>query len=74
MGEDTFVDTTLRDGRSSLWGCRMTTGMLLSIVAQMDRAGFSAMEADSCNTNDLYPSFPNQFADGAIPRLGKCMQ
>ena len=40
----TFVDTTLRDGHQSLWAENMTTGMMLSVAEQMDRAGFEAME------------------------------
>ena len=39
-----FVDTTLRDGHQSLWAENMTTGMMLSVAEQMDRAGFEAME------------------------------
>jgi oxaloacetate decarboxylase (Na+ extruding) subunit alpha len=42
--EITFVDTTLRDGHQSLWAENMTTGMMLSVAEQMDRAGFAAME------------------------------
>ncbi|MFQ5852047.1 MAG: hypothetical protein ACE5JU_15860 [Candidatus Binatia bacterium] len=44
MNEISFVDTTLRDGHQSLWAERMTTGMMLPIAQQMDRAGFVAME------------------------------
>ena len=45
MSKDiTFVDTTLRDGHQSLWAENMTTGMMLSVAEQMDRAGFEAME------------------------------
>ncbi len=50
MSEVKFVDTTLRDGQSSIWGYRMTTGMILPIASQMDQAGFDALEADSYNT------------------------
>jgi oxaloacetate decarboxylase alpha subunit len=39
-----FVDTTLRDGQLSLWASNMTTGMILPIVEDIDRAGFEAME------------------------------
>lgn len=42
--EITFVDTTLRDGHQSLWAENMTTGMMLAVAEQMDRAGFQAME------------------------------
>ncbi len=50
MREIKFVDTTLRDGQSCVWGYRMTTGMILPIAARMDAAGFEAIEADSYNT------------------------
>ena len=33
-----FVDTTLRDGQLSLWASNMTTGMMLPIVENIDRA------------------------------------
>ena len=39
-----FVDTTLRDGQESLWATAMRTGMILPIAAQMDEAGFEAIE------------------------------
>src|SRR5919109_8958 len=39
-----FVDTTLRDGQQSLWAISMKTGMALPIVAQLDQAGFDAVE------------------------------
>ena len=39
-----FVDTTLRDGQESLWATGMRTGMILPIAAQMDEAGFEAIE------------------------------
>lgn len=45
MSKDiTFVDTTLRDGHQSLWAENMTTGMMLAVAEEMDRAGFVAME------------------------------
>lgn len=44
MSEIRFVDTTLRDGHQSLWAEGMTTGMMLPIAEQMDRAGFDAIE------------------------------
>jgi oxaloacetate decarboxylase alpha subunit len=44
MNEVHFVDTTLRDGQSSLWAYGMRTDMMLPVVATMDRAGFEAME------------------------------
>ncbi len=44
MNDISFVDTTLRDGHQSLWAEGMTTGMMLPIAKQMDRAGFEAIE------------------------------
>jgi len=44
MEEIRFVDTTLRDGQLSLWASNMTTGMMLPIVENIDRAGFEGME------------------------------
>ena len=44
MAEIRFVDTTLRDGQLSLWASNMTTGMMLPIVENIDRAGFEAVE------------------------------
>jgi oxaloacetate decarboxylase (Na+ extruding) subunit alpha len=44
MSEVRFVDTTLRDGQQSLWALNMRTGMMLPIAAEMDRAGFDAIE------------------------------
>ena len=39
-----FVDTTLRDGNASLWAGGMRTETILPVAAQMDQAGFLAME------------------------------
>jgi oxaloacetate decarboxylase (Na+ extruding) subunit alpha len=44
MAEIRFVDTTLRDGQMSLWATAMTTAMMLPVVADIDRAGFEAVE------------------------------
>ena len=44
MKEIHFVDTTLRDGQLSLWASNMTTGMMLPIIENIDRAGFEGME------------------------------
>ncbi len=44
MNEVYFVDTTLRDGPTSLWAESMTTGMMLPIASRIDRAGFEAIE------------------------------
>jgi oxaloacetate decarboxylase alpha subunit len=39
-----FVDTTLRDGNTSLWAQMMRTNMILPVAAQIDQVGFRAME------------------------------
>ena len=39
-----LVDTTLRDAQQCLWATRMTTSMMLPVAAQLDRAGFDAIE------------------------------
>src|ERR671915_1256054 len=39
-----FVDTTLRDGHQSLWAENMTTGMMLPIAKNLDRAGYEGIE------------------------------
>lgn len=44
MEEIRIVDTTLRDGNTSLWAHNMTTGMMHPILHHMDQAGFEAME------------------------------
>jgi oxaloacetate decarboxylase alpha subunit len=44
MEEISIVDTTLRDGNTSLWAHNMTTGMMHPVLRHMDQAGFDAME------------------------------
>lgn len=44
MEEIRIVDTTLRDGNTSLWAHNMTTGMMHPVLQHMDQAGFEAME------------------------------
>jgi oxaloacetate decarboxylase alpha subunit len=39
-----FVDTTLRDGQQSLWAYGMRTGMMVPIAADLEAAGFEAIE------------------------------
>ena len=39
-----FVDTTLRDGNTSLWAGALRTDMLLPVIDQFDRVGYQAME------------------------------
>ena len=42
-----FIDTTFRDGSQSLWAMGMRHGMMEPIAADMDRAGFFAVEVIS---------------------------
>jgi oxaloacetate decarboxylase alpha subunit len=44
MDEIRIVDTTLRDGNTSLWAHNMTTGMMHPVLSHMDQAGFEAVE------------------------------
>jgi oxaloacetate decarboxylase alpha subunit len=44
MEEIRIIDTTLRDGNTSLWAHNMTTGMMHPVLRHMDRAGFDGME------------------------------
>src|SRR5574341_1707878 len=39
-----IVDTTVRDGNTSLWAHNMTTGMMHPVLRHMDQAGFDSME------------------------------
>lgn len=41
-----FIDTTLRDAHQCLWATRMTTGMMLPVAADLDRAGFEAIDLE----------------------------
>ena len=40
-----IVETSLRDGHQSLLATRMTTKDILSIIPELDQAGFHALEA-----------------------------
>jgi oxaloacetate decarboxylase alpha subunit len=44
MDEIRIVDTTVRDGNTSLWAHNMTTGMMHPVLRHMDQAGFDSME------------------------------
>jgi len=44
MTEVYFQDTTIRDGAQSLWAYNIRTGMIAPICAQLDDAGFEAIE------------------------------
>ncbi len=39
-----LIDTTFRDGSQSLWASGLRTGMIEAIAAEMDAAGFEAIE------------------------------
>lgn len=39
-----FVDTTLRDGNTSLWAQALRTGWIMPVVDQFDQVGYQAME------------------------------
>ena len=39
-----FIDTTLRDGAQSLWALGLRSGMIEAVGADLDRAGFDAVE------------------------------
>jgi oxaloacetate decarboxylase alpha subunit len=41
MEEIRIVDTTLRDGNTSLWAHNMTTGMMHPVLRHMDQAGLT---------------------------------
>ncbi len=44
MEQIRIIDTTVRDGNTSLWAHNMTTGMMHPALRHMDQAGFDAME------------------------------
>jgi len=44
MTQVKFIDTTIRDGAASLWAMNMRTGHMLSVISQLDRAGFDQIE------------------------------
>ena len=46
MRRVSFIDTTLRDAHQCLWSTRMTTAMMLPIAADLDRAGFEAIDLE----------------------------
>ncbi|HVZ42656.1 MAG TPA: pyruvate carboxylase subunit B [Ramlibacter sp.] len=57
MREVGIVDVTTRDAHQSLWGTRMTTGMILPIAARMDEAGFHAIDVGSGALFDVQVRF-----------------
>jgi len=44
MTQIQLIDTTLRDGQQSMWALNMRTGMMMPALADMDAAGFEAIE------------------------------
>ena len=44
MTQVKFIDTTLRDGQQSMRALNMRTGMMMPVIADMDAAGFEAIE------------------------------
>ena len=44
MTDVKFIDTTIRDGAASLWAMNMRTGHMLSVITELDRAGFDQIE------------------------------
>ena len=39
-----IIDTTIRDGQQSLWALNMRTGVMLTALERLDRAGYEAIE------------------------------
>ena len=54
-----IVDTSLRDGHQSLFATRMTTEEILSVVEELDNAGYYALEVWGGATFDSCISFLN---------------
>lgn len=52
-----FIDTTLRDAHQCLWSTRMTTAMMLPIAADLDRAGFEAIDLEGGAVFDVCVRF-----------------
>lgn len=52
-----IIDVTTRDAHQSLWGTRMTTGMILPIAARMDEGGFHAIDVGSGALFDVQVRF-----------------
>ena len=44
MDDIHFIDTTIRDGNTSLWAANMRTGMMLPALPHLDNAGFDGIE------------------------------
>ncbi|HBY65653.1 MAG TPA: hypothetical protein DEG42_04635, partial [Acholeplasmataceae bacterium] len=55
-----IVETSLRDGHQSLLATRMTTEEILSIVPELDKAGFHALEVWGGATFDACLRFLNE--------------
>ena len=55
-----IVETSLRDGHQSLFATRMTTEEILSVVEDLDKAGYYALEVWGGATFDACISFLNE--------------
>lgn len=55
-----FIDTSLRDGHQSLFATRMTTPEILSVVVDLDQAGYHALEVWGGATFDACLRFLNE--------------
>jgi len=55
-----FLETSLRDGHQSLMATRLTTDEILSIVPELDKAGFYALEVWGGATFDACLRFLNE--------------
>ena len=55
-----IVETSLRDGHQSLFATRMTTEEVLSVVEELDKAGYYALEVWGGATFDSCISFLNE--------------
>ena len=53
MEEIQIVDTTLRDGNTSLWAHNMTTGMMHPVLRYLDQAGFEAASRKSLESKEI---------------------
>jgi len=55
-----FVETALRDGHQSLMATRLTTDEILSVLPELDKAGYYALEVWGGATFDASLRFLNE--------------
>ena len=55
-----IVETSIRDGHQSLFATRMTTDEVLSVVQEIDKAGYHAFEVWGGATFDACLRFLNE--------------